>query len=573
MLKAIAPTAILFLALCGATLGVEVRIASAKDLISFSAKVNSGESYNGTTVVLEADIEFTNELSEQFDPIGTSVKSTFKGTLDGQGYTISNLAMKTTGGYCGLIGYSAGGVTVRNVVIDDTCSFESTNSLYVYIGPIAGFSSGTNGNFTVENCVNMASISFSGKVSSYAYLGGIVGRITALTSSAYILNCANYGDITNLGTVKNKNSYLGGIVGEVKRRKSTELQIMNSANYGNITMNGINEPCRYDNDNNLTNKNCLHGAANESYIGGIVGSSIYSDIRNCLNAGNISTNKNASFEYIGTIAGSAIGLNVERCYCTSTFGGYNALGVDYDDAPSAQLEKDSQNILTKMNDYASENSWSKWIRITDAATVSFKANDDGKALSFTSEIAIVPEFASVGRDFEGWFYDDDSEFTETSISTNTELHGKWAPKSFVMSFNFTNGTVVNETYPYNGDVTYPECYDTEDEIYFGWDRHISKMLGEDTVVYAQWTPVSDTVIATFGTTDLIQKDLKRISGELLNGGTGNSFDVEQYVISSEGTIAATVKFDGTTDSVNYFRAAMNNMETYNIVDVKFKLTA
>ena len=50
--------------------GNVLRIANATDLINFSNEINNGISFEGTTVLLEADIDFSGELSEQFQPIG-----------------------------------------------------------------------------------------------------------------------------------------------------------------------------------------------------------------------------------------------------------------------------------------------------------------------------------------------------------------------------------------------------------------------------------------------------------------------------------------------------------------------
>ena len=47
-------------------------------------------SFEGTTVFLDTDIDFSGDLSEQFEPIGKN-SSSFNGTFDGQGYTISDL--------------------------------------------------------------------------------------------------------------------------------------------------------------------------------------------------------------------------------------------------------------------------------------------------------------------------------------------------------------------------------------------------------------------------------------------------------------------------------------------------
>ena len=73
----------------------ELHINNASDLISLSKNVSSGTTYSGTTVLLDADIDFSDGLSEQFEPIGyyntyDGYKS-FQGTLYGQGHTISNL--------------------------------------------------------------------------------------------------------------------------------------------------------------------------------------------------------------------------------------------------------------------------------------------------------------------------------------------------------------------------------------------------------------------------------------------------------------------------------------------------
>ena len=68
-------------------------INTAEGFIDFSSKVNNGESFSGTTVFLDADIDFSGGLSEEFKPVGTSTSKSFPGTFDGQGHTISNLAL------------------------------------------------------------------------------------------------------------------------------------------------------------------------------------------------------------------------------------------------------------------------------------------------------------------------------------------------------------------------------------------------------------------------------------------------------------------------------------------------
>ena len=66
-------------------LSYEHHINSATDLIEFSNNVNSGKSYSGITVFLGADIDFSDGLSEQFEPVGNTETFTSKGYLMGRG--------------------------------------------------------------------------------------------------------------------------------------------------------------------------------------------------------------------------------------------------------------------------------------------------------------------------------------------------------------------------------------------------------------------------------------------------------------------------------------------------------
>ena len=136
------------------------RIKNASDLIAFSKVVNSGTSYNGTTVFLDADIDFSGDLSDELEPIGTYTNN-FKGTFNGQGHTISNLAMKSSSSrYVGLFGYSRY-ATIRNAVLDSSCSIVSffIDSSNAFVGGIVGYCTDS----TIESVVNMASAAFTGE--------------------------------------------------------------------------------------------------------------------------------------------------------------------------------------------------------------------------------------------------------------------------------------------------------------------------------------------------------------------------------------------------------------------------
>ena len=119
----------------------EYHITTANDLIQFSKNVSSVTSYSGTTVFLDADIGFSGGLSELFKPIGKNDDYFFQGTFNGQGYTISGLAINSSSSrFVGFLGYSAG--AIMNVVLDSSCSVVNSFSVsnYVaYVGGIVGY--------------------------------------------------------------------------------------------------------------------------------------------------------------------------------------------------------------------------------------------------------------------------------------------------------------------------------------------------------------------------------------------------------------------------------------------------
>ena len=135
-------------------------IGTADQLVAFAESVNSATDINydgGRWARLTADIDMAGKT---FPGIGTDSKYTrYHGTFDGQGHKISNLSM--TSDYCAFITVAGGGCTVKNLLIDETCSFNGT-------GRVAGIISAVNytdfGNpLTIINCGNEADITGTGK--------------------------------------------------------------------------------------------------------------------------------------------------------------------------------------------------------------------------------------------------------------------------------------------------------------------------------------------------------------------------------------------------------------------------
>ncbi|MBP3371871.1 MAG: hypothetical protein J6L88_05025, partial [Clostridia bacterium] len=147
----------------------EFVIMTAEQLAGFAELVDGGNNFAGKTVKLGQNIDLSNIV---FEPIGSYRKDTpFKGTFDGQNYTIFNMSQNTwalNNGYSyGDLGLGLFGLvedaTVKNLVMDNA----SISGESAICGTVAATAYGdcTFENITVSNS----------KVNDYQYYaGGIV---------------------------------------------------------------------------------------------------------------------------------------------------------------------------------------------------------------------------------------------------------------------------------------------------------------------------------------------------------------------------------------------------------------
>ena len=215
----------------------------------------------GRTVIVLKDIELNNEWA----PV-----ETFSGTLDGKGYTISNLHI-TGSNYVGLIGVLDGG-TIKNLNFDKV-NISGAEDVGTVVGRI------TN-NGKVEN-VNV----LSGTVScSEKRVGGLVGSIKAYGS---VINCSNAATVTATGSARNA----GGIVGSAYYTEAgKEMYISNCTNTGPVTSGtycaGGIASLSAANVSDCKNSATIQGSGTS--IGGIVGEQkSYGSVINNINTGNI----------------------------------------------------------------------------------------------------------------------------------------------------------------------------------------------------------------------------------------------------------------------------------------------
>ena len=188
-------------------------ISTAAELVWFANEVNSGNKTISGRLIDNIDLSTVcgatigeGGAAVSWTPIGNS---SFKGTFDGQGHTVSGLYVNTTSGrYVGLFGCVYGG-TVENLMVNGTVTGAYSSS-YIYVGGMVG---SIEKGGTVTNCSFSGSVTGSGP---YAYVGGVVGNASG---SSAVKNCYHTGSVTASGTTA---SYSGGVAGAVQDKSTME---------------------------------------------------------------------------------------------------------------------------------------------------------------------------------------------------------------------------------------------------------------------------------------------------------------------------------------------------------------
>lgn len=224
---------------------------------------------------LVADIDLS--AYQNWTPIGSS-GSQFYGSLDGAGYTISNLTIARTATGTGLFGYANNAkfsnLSVKNAQVSSTA--QRTGILAGYI----------DGNQSSVNNVHV-----SGNVQGSDYVGGIAG-----SASGTIERSSSSGSVT----ATSSESYAGGVVGILINSANIYSSHSSSTVSGNQVVGGV------------VGQSSVSSTIEDSYAtghiigyqptGGICGYSYQSSFRNNLFLGKITT-RVAGSTYWGAVSG------------------------------------------------------------------------------------------------------------------------------------------------------------------------------------------------------------------------------------------------------------------------------
>lgn len=237
-----------------------IEISNEQELRWLATYTNNGETTKGKTFNIINNINVDN--SREWQPIGNNYKP-FRGTLNGNGYTISGITVSEKKSYVGLVGYNEG--IIKNVTIgqcfinippdvtsDINDLLENGYTSYGYIGGVAGYNIGK-----IYNCINNSNIIASCNV------GGIAGANEGKSGDgALIQNCVNNGSIIGYQSI-------GGIVGLNTGKGKISGDISCSINSGNVYgefahVGGIAGRVRgAAGINHSTNKGTISSARNE----------------------------------------------------------------------------------------------------------------------------------------------------------------------------------------------------------------------------------------------------------------------------------------------------------------------
>lgn len=270
----------------------------AYDAVTNPSPIESIKCYLANDISLKAvchPADAANNVAEaNWNPIGG--ENPFKGIFDGNGHTVSDLYINSSGNYLGLFGY-VDGAEIKNVTVQGNVTgfYEEGNEQSgQYVGLVLGV--GTTKS-KLENCESR------GSVTGCSNVGGIAGLVPRGT----ITLCINRATVTGSSQ---SGKYIGGIVGYGKG-------LSFCANYADITAEG-------------------------SSVGGLVGY-VFPDINNegmsnCMNVGNVKGKEN-----VGGLAGECFApqntnnYSIGRVEATNQYAGL--LVGTYGNDPSKAFEK------------------------------------------------------------------------------------------------------------------------------------------------------------------------------------------------------------------------------------------
>ena len=210
------------------------QITNGSELAWFANAVNTGLNDGNLNAVLCNDISlgFRNWI-----PIGSGEDYPFRGSFDGQGYSVRGLSIDLADTYAGLFGYVTGGSsqTIQNLTVGGSISVDGK---VAYAGGIAACVEGSdrNNRISIYNCHNNVNVSLDKVKVLDAGAGGIAGK----TKNVQLSNCSNEGNISIPSAEKGGILYyVGGLVGTAAGATRIQTSYNSGTVWGSHTAGGL----------------------------------------------------------------------------------------------------------------------------------------------------------------------------------------------------------------------------------------------------------------------------------------------------------------------------------------------
>ena len=415
-----------------------VGISNAAELRAFAAEVNCGNTCEGKTVKLLADIDLENE---DWTPIGTNADSgnKFKGVFDGQRHTISNLKITQTENLyraSGLFGALNG--TVKDLVVDGA-------KIDARSGPAEGRDSTDNGIAVVAGSVyNYGTIEnvtvLNADVTGNRYTGGIAGYVYGNIVGCTVKNSSISAVPDNFTGVYDNGDKVGGIAGYVGEGSNSvrdcsavgvtvkayrDVGGIVGATYGDVTGCTAKNVKVIANQLGYANKNVNSGSVVGRHLSGTVDDNSVAGTQ--------------TFEYIGcvpngtVVLGEGISVAVKSVDSTSgmTVSGSGKLVLD-----NVVIAASSGSALTL------EDGSDIVLKIVGTCSLTGAAGGNGITVPETSEITITGDtLTAVGNG--GYEYSGIAE--SAYISTVSERYGNTDDSSYLDKYGSGIGNAFSTT--------------------------------------------------------------------------------------------------------------------------------
>lgn len=195
-------------------------ISTPAQLSAFRDAVNSGKTFAGATVELNADIDMSGIVWDSGIGKAEGTNVNFAGIFDGNGHTIANLKIENTSNgstysYSRATGLftavKTAGVQICNLKLRD-CNFRHTSNGSMYVGGLIGYMD----NAATINNVHLYNVNVQAECTATngttVYVGGMysatVGKYTIEISNSSVIDGTVYATGTNQTSI-----YAGGVVG------------------------------------------------------------------------------------------------------------------------------------------------------------------------------------------------------------------------------------------------------------------------------------------------------------------------------------------------------------------------